>query len=137
MSQIRSNIHLKHLEGRFGNMLYEMTRVQFSQSPKAWSPAVNVYRCDSCVVVCVDLAGVESKTVQLKIESQRLSIQGTREAPEPRGHGNKPVQILAMEIDYGAFERELLLPADVDPAKASAEHDNGLLWIYLPLRPHA
>jgi HSP20 family molecular chaperone IbpA len=38
-----------------------------------------------------------------------------------------------MEIDYGPFEREIVLPGDVDVNKARAEQKNGLLWISLPL----
>jgi len=39
-----------------------------------------------------------------------------------------------MEIDYGPFERMLELPAEVDPERVNAEHREGLLWVYLPLR---
>jgi HSP20 family molecular chaperone IbpA len=42
--------------------------------------------------------------------------------------------MLALEIDYGPFERVVELTADVDSAGAHAEHENGLLWIYLPLK---
>jgi HSP20 family molecular chaperone IbpA len=44
------------------------------------------------------------------------------------------VQLLAMEIDYGPFEREVLLPASVDIDNVHAEQRNGLLWISLPLK---
>ena len=50
---------------------------------------------------------------------------------------NKPVQVLVMEIDYGAFEREIVLPCDVDPDGVTAEKRDGLLWIFLPLRCQA
>jgi len=39
-----------------------------------------------------------------------------------------------LEIDYGPFEREVELPAEVDVKQARAEQENGLLWIYLPLK---
>jgi HSP20 family molecular chaperone IbpA len=39
-----------------------------------------------------------------------------------------------MEIDYGAFEREILLPVKVDVEQVSAEQDKGMLWITLPLK---
>jgi HSP20 family molecular chaperone IbpA len=44
------------------------------------------------------------------------------------------VRLLAMEIDYGPFEREVALPAEVEVDQASAEQRNGLLWISLPLK---
>jgi HSP20 family protein len=36
------------------------------------------------------------------------------------------------EIRYGVFQRTVSLPAEVDPAKASAELKNGMLKITLP-----
>ena len=39
-----------------------------------------------------------------------------------------------MEIDYGPFEREVVLPAEVEIDQARAEQRNGLLWISLPLK---
>jgi HSP20 family molecular chaperone IbpA len=38
-----------------------------------------------------------------------------------------------MEIEYGPFEREIVLDADVDTARASASYARGLLTIVLPL----
>ena len=42
--------------------------------------------------------------------------------------------MIAMEIDYGPFEREVRLPDEVDVKKVHAEQKNGLLWIHLPLK---
>ena len=36
------------------------------------------------------------------------------------------------EIRYGAFQRTVALPTDVDPAKASAELKQGIVRISLP-----
>jgi HSP20 family protein len=44
------------------------------------------------------------------------------------------MQMIAMEIDYGPFEREVRLPDEVDVNKVHADQKNGLLWIHLPLR---
>jgi len=63
--------------------------------------------------------------------ARRITLRGSREAPEPT---DQAVQMLALEIDYGPFEREFELPAEVDVEKARAEQENGLLWIYLPLK---
>ncbi len=136
---MNQNIHLKRLHRRLGDVVYEFTRVQFSQFyvPETWSPAINAYRCPGQIIVCVDLAGVERETLDLRVERRRLQIRGRREPPEPAATGEKALQILAMEIDYGPFEREVLLPSEVDTESVTAEQQNGLLWIYLPLRSHA
>ena len=44
------------------------------------------------------------------------------------------MQMIAMEIDYGPFEREIALPDQVEAKKVHAEQKNGFLWIHLPLK---
>ena len=76
-------------------------------------------------------------TISVRAEPRRLLISGVRPPPEPACDQPQPVQVLAMEIDYGPFERVLNLPAEVDAARVNAEHRDGLLWISLPLRTHS
>jgi HSP20 family molecular chaperone IbpA len=42
------------------------------------------------------------------------------------------VRVHLMEIDHGAFTREVELPDDVLPADITAVHHNGMLWVELP-----
>src|SRR5215510_8223048 len=112
------NIKLRWLHGALHDISYELSRSQFSRfAPRAWAPAINAYRCEQCIRICVDLAGVERSLIDLTVEPRRLVIRGTRELPEPTGDEGCAQQLLAMEIDY-----------------AHAEQRNGLLWISLPLK---
>lgn len=99
-----------------------------------WQPAINAYRCEAGVRICVDLAGVHRSQINLTIEGQRLSLRGEREVPEPTNEEGRALQMIAMEIDYGPFRREVQLPEDVDVGNVQAEQRNGLLWIFLPLK---
>lgn len=139
MSDIPTS-QLQRLHGRLGELVYEMMKLRFSHFKPAspWAPSLNVYRGEHCISVCVDLAGVDKSTIELKVEPQRLLLRGRRTAPEPDKDVCTVVQVLAMEIDYGPFERELTLsPMNVDTTGVTATHKNGLLWIYLPLRAQA
>jgi len=133
------NVRLRQLHGQLGAIVYELTRVQFSQSyaTARWHPNINAYRCQKCLTICVDLAGIDKDEIDVRVEPQRLLLRGQRQAPEPAGANLQARQVLAMEIDYGPFEREVLLPDEVEPGRVTAEQRNGLLWIYLPLRSHA
>ncbi|HTG43152.1 MAG TPA: Hsp20/alpha crystallin family protein [Verrucomicrobiae bacterium] len=135
----KPSYRLKQLHGRLGDLVYQFTRVQFSHSPApgVWSPPVNAYRCARGFAICADLAGVPKETIHLEIDKRKVRLQGRREIPEPKGKGEEAVQILAMEIDSGLFEREISLPADVDPQCVRAEYKDGFLWIYLPFRCEA
>jgi len=129
------SIKLRWLHGTLGDVSYQLTRVQFSRVvPAKWQPAINAFRCETAVRICVDLAGVEKSMIELTVLPRRVVVRGTREVPEPAHGEGRALQLLALEIDYGPFEREVPLPAEVDVESASAEQENGLLWIYLPLK---
>jgi HSP20 family molecular chaperone IbpA len=38
-----------------------------------------------------------------------------------------------MEIEYGPFTRHVRLPEDVDPARANARYEHGVVTITLPV----
>jgi HSP20 family protein len=138
MNNIR-NLRLIELHERLGEIAHHLTNLHFSQSHfrQKWSPAINAYRCEESIVVCVDLAGVDKTGIEVCLQARSLLIRGTRQPPEPGRESGGRVQILAMEIDCGPFEREVPLPLEADPEGVRAEQRNGLLWVYLPLHPHA
>jgi HSP20 family protein len=120
--------------GAVHDISYELSRSQFSRFAHAWQPAINAYRCETCIRICVDLAGVDRSVIDLTVEPRRVVIRGTRELPEPSHSEGHALRLLAMEIDYGPFERQMALPVEVEIDEAHAEQRNGLLWILLPLR---
>ena len=129
------NIKLRWLHGVLHDLTSELSHLQFSRfAAHAWEPAINAYRCEKSIRICVDLAGVDRALIGLTVEARRLVIRGTRELPEPTGDEGCALQLLAMEIDYGPFIREVPLPVEVEIEQARAEQRNGLLWISLPLK---
>lgn len=121
------------MHGLIGDLA--VTRLQlWHRTPTAWQPPINAFRCASEICICVDLAGVEKSLVDLRVEPRRVVVRGSRKPPEPNEKHGRALQVLALEIDYGPFERELILPTEVDVENAGAEQTNGLLWIHLPLR---
>jgi HSP20 family protein len=98
-----------------------------------WQPAINAFRCDRCIRICVDLAGVDRSQIEVSVEGRSLLVRGVRTAPEPAVDDQEARQILALEIDSGPFARELALPVEVDVKGITAQQREGLLWITLPL----
>lgn len=134
MAQVR-RIQMRWVHAPVDHVTYQLMRVRLSRfAPHTWQPSINAYRCQTCLRICVELAGVARSEIELEIAPQRLSIRGTRDVPEPRDKEGRALQTIAMEIDYGAFERTLDLPKEVDVKKVTAEQKNGLLWICLPLK---
>ena len=129
------NMKLRWLHGALQDLTSELSRLQFSRfAAHTWEPAINAYRCEDSIRICVDLAGVDRALIDLTVEPRRVVIRGTRELPEPTGDDGCALQLLAMEIDYGPFMREVPLPVEVQIEQARAEQHNGLLWIALPLK---
>ncbi len=100
---------------------------------RSWQPAVNIYERPDGLRVCVELAGVDKRQIDVRVEPGRLTIRGVREAPEPspRGAGGS-MRIVCMEIDYGVFERVIALPDRVDLGGVTSTYRSGWLWVHLP-----
>jgi len=128
----KRSITVRWLHGGVGGGSYQLARCHFSR--QTWQPAINAYRCEKCMTICVDVAGVEQAAIDLTVEPRRVTIRGNRDVPDPGEAEGRTMQLLAMEIDYGPFERIVRLPAEVDVERASAEQRNGFLWIHLPLK---
>lgn len=127
---------LRELQGQLGQVVQQLSITQFFRfsSASGWQPALNAFLCDHEISLCFDLAGVETSTIAVRVESRRVHLSGRRSAPEPCAPSQVPRQVLAMEIDCGPFHRVFDLPADIDPERVTAEQRNGMLWVRLPLR---
>ncbi len=127
------------LPGELTAIAVHLTHARFVRInvPSGWRPALNAFRCHDQFIVCVELAGVEREEIDVQAEPRRLVIRGRRASPEPSCDGPPALQIHALEIDHGTFERVLELSVDIAPERVTAEHRNGLLWIKLPLRAPA
>ena len=120
---------------RLGREVHELledvwTIPRFSGLRRGFRPQVDVFQTagpDELTVV-VELAGVDPDEVHLDATESRLRIWGERRRPRVEGQ-----VFQQMEIDYGPFERQIALAAEVDPARARASYVDGLLTIVLPV----
>ena len=126
--------YLRQSHGCLGGITYELRIQHLSVArEESWTPAINAYRCRDEIVVCVELAGVDRREIGLHAEPRRLLIRGSRQPLEMAADECPPLQVFAIEIDQGTFQREIALPLEIDPGGVRAEQRNGLLWIYLPI----
>jgi HSP20 family protein len=99
-----------------------------------FSPKIDLYYAGDPqrAVVKVDLAGIELGDVGIEISGRELVISGERPVQETEGRVYQQV-----EIDSGPFRRIVELQVDVDPERAKATYEDGVLRIELPLRERA
>jgi HSP20 family protein len=98
---------------------------------RGYRPEVDVYRTDDPaeLMVVVELPGVDPDNVQVVASPRALLIAGERNRPKDSGHYQQ------LEIDYGPFQRQVTLAEDVDPDRATATYERGLLTVRLPIAP--
>ena len=115
--------------------------------PKTWQPAIDVYETDMEVVVLVELAGIKEDEIEVTIFPGRqeggfrpgdftllaedkniLVVKGDRKDIK-QGIKRTYAQ---MEILWGPFERDIVLPAELDIDKTQAFYSDGFVEIILP-----
>lgn len=95
-------------------------------------PAAEVGETDGEVTVKLEVPGVDKKDIHVSVTDDAVTVRGeTRKESE-----EKQKSFHRREIRYGAFQRSVPLPAEVDPDKVTASLQNGMLTITLPKAPH-
>jgi HSP20 family molecular chaperone IbpA len=125
---------MKRISRQWSEPALQITRVQYVSVPSRteWKPEMNVYRCHDRLIVSLDAAGVDLSKVHVEVRTNGLRITGQREAPEPECE-HKVLQILALEIDHGHFERQIRLPFRVIKDDAKIEYRDGFLCVELKI----
>lgn len=120
-----------------GNLNWDMERLFHSLfnpkhpynllADKSWKPLTDMYAVENELVIKVEIPGVHKENISVTLEGRHLIIRGTRELP-PQKCG---VTYYQMEINYGEFERVLMLPdgADTETIKAELKENEGFLYI--------
>jgi HSP20 family protein len=94
-------------------------------------PRVDVYRTEDppMIHVVAELPGIDPEQVDVAVNDGVLFISGRRQRPHDCGRKYEHI-----EIDYGPFERRIVLGDGFDADAAEATYESGLLTITLPLR---
>ena len=113
--------------------LYSWSRTTYVRR-RGFSPNVDVYYCGDPqrAVVKVDLAGVSLDAIGIEVSGRQLTIVGERPVQEMEGRVYQQV-----EIPSGQFRSVVELQVDVDPDRAKASYEDGVLRVDLPLRDPA
>ena len=83
-------------------------------------------------VLNADLPGIDPSSVDIDVDGQLLSIRAERPAPATDG-----VTWIARERSTGTFLRRFTLGQSVDTAGISANYENGVLSVVIPVAEKA
>ena len=92
-----------------------------------WVPAADIYETNEDLVVNLDLPGVDSKMVDVRVENNILTIRGERPFDPKQNRENYH----RVERSYGPFGRSFSLSTAVNPAKVRATYQSGILTIVM------
>lgn len=92
-----------------------------------WQPLADVYEDESEYTVAIDLPGIDRASLDISIDENRLTVKGTRPAPDRAQHRS--------ETARGSFLRSFSVPAAVSQKDIKADYKDGVLALHLPKRP--
>ena len=93
---------------------------------------MDAYRHDGEFVVHFDLPGVDPGSIDLTVEKNVLTVSAQRSWQPAEGD-----QWVANERPQGSFSRQLFLGEGLDTGHISANYDNGVLTITVPVAEQA
>jgi HSP20 family protein len=103
---------------------------RFSGLRQWFRPNVDCFHTDDphALTVVVELPGIDAQSVRVIAGERVLMIAGERKRPQVPGRVYQQ-----MEIEVGPFQRQVRLVEDVDPERARARFENGVLTVELPV----
>ena len=91
----------------------------------AWQPALDVCETADAYLIKVDVPGVRESDLRLDFADNVLKLVGERRRP----YEANSTRMHRIEREYGAFERRVRLPEDINPGDVEATLEHGVLSI--------
>lgn len=95
---------------------------------EAEAPVIDAYHTPNEVVVKAALPGLKPEDVSIDITGDTLTIKGEGKVEQEI----KKEDYLYQERRFGAFSRSVVLPAGLQPDKAEATMEDGILTLTIP-----
>ncbi len=109
------------------NNIYSCGRQISSDGSLGWRPQVDMYVYENILTICADLAYIEFAEMSVNIKGNVLLINGVRQEHTPC----KKRHYFKMEIDYGPFERKIIMPIKVREESLKTSYQDGFFKIEL------
>jgi HSP20 family protein len=105
----------------------------FKEREQTLRPAVEAYVEDDTFRVRVDLPGIDSANIDVKVTGGTLTIKGSRE----QKHDTTKQDYFQREIRYGSFERSISMPEGIKAEDLKASYRDGVLELAAPMPKQA
>jgi len=114
------------------DILFQMLKTNNSSS-ELWNPRIDIYETWDMLVIKAAIPGLNINQVELTLseDGKNLNIKGQRN--ESDDTSSCRIKYHQLEIYYGNFERNILIPKNIyiDKDNISATYKNGMLIVTL------
>lgn len=130
---------LRQMESEMQRIADEALRGFFTDVPapnKFWQPRVDVHETPDSIVVKMEVSGVKPDQLNVSLSSDDRLLTVSGERMEEGAERKKRIRCYQLEIYFGAFERQIVLPGSVriDRDRITASYREGFLIVTLPKR---
>jgi HSP20 family protein len=124
--------------GSYDSQLNRLFTDFFGRTPQdqnltPWAPAVDIFEGEHELVVKADLPDIKPEQLDIRVESNILTIRGERKFEKKAEEKN----YLRVERSYGSFARSFSLANTVNTEAIKADYKDGVLTLSIPKREEA
>jgi HSP20 family protein len=136
---IRSTFNeITALQNRLNSIFNEFARPAISPEAEisamgSFVPAVDVYEDAQALVLKLEIPGVRSEDLDVRLENQTLTVKGERKLEA----GLKQENFHRIERRFGSFARTFTLPQTVDTESLTASYEAGVLTVSIAKKAEA
>ena len=123
---------------RQGQQAQDSSRQEASRSAvaqrdtQAMTPRVDVVEDDAGITLLADMPGVSKESLEIKVENDALSIEGTVSAATPQA-----LEATYAEIRVPRYRRSFTLSRELDAGRIEAQLKDGVLKLRIPKQEQA
>ena len=101
------------------------------ENNEPWMP-LDAYRHGDVFTLQFDIPGVDPNSIDVTVERNELKVEAERITKWPEG-----AQVVMRERPAGKFVRRVFVSDNLDTEHLTADYENGVLFVRLPMREQA
>ncbi len=122
----------RQMDDLVGDFMKGMKGTGLASFEGGFTPVLDVSETDKELTIKAELPGVSEKDVEVTLVANQLTIKGEKKDEHEETKEEEGRTYHRVERSYGAFQRTMTLPFDVDPASVAASFKDGVLTVSLP-----
>lgn len=122
----------KQMDDVFNDWAAVVPRPTGTLGNRHFQPSMDVSETDKDITIKAELPGVEQKDIDVALVGNQLTIKGEKRTQAEKKTDEKGCTYHRLERTYGAFQRPMMAPFDIDPSRVDAKFKDGVLRVVLP-----